>query len=139
MQYLFEDLSVGQEAETTKTFVSEEVLDFARITGDNNPIHVDEEAGKNSIFGARVVHGAFVASEFSKILGTILPGEGCIYLSQLSSFRRPVYLNDTITAKVIVKELVEDKGFVKLDTIAYNQKGEKVIVGEALVKVNKRG
>jgi len=134
MSYTFDQISIGDCAETTRVFSSEDVLEFARLTGDNNPIHINEEAGKNSIFGARVVHGALVASLFSKVLGMQLPGEGCIYLAQNSSFRRPVYIGDEIKVVVKVVEKDEVRKFVKLETIAYNQKGEKVIVGDALLK-----
>ncbi|MDR2867370.1 MAG: MaoC family dehydratase [Acholeplasmatales bacterium] len=134
MGLTFDEIKVGDVAQVVKTFTSEQVIDFAIVTGDQNPIHVNEEAGRASIFGARVVHGAFVASLFSRVLGTQLPGDGCIYLSQNCSFRRPVFIGDTITAVVKVLEKIEDKGFVKLETIAYNQRGEKVIVGDALLK-----
>jgi 3-hydroxybutyryl-CoA dehydratase len=134
MGFTFDEIKVGDEASVSKTFTSEAVIDFAILTGDQNPIHVNEEAGKASIFGARVVHGAFVSSLFSRVLGTQLPGTGCIYLQQNCSFRRPVFIGDTINATVKVIEKIEEKGFVKLETIAYNQKGEKVIVGDALLK-----
>jgi 3-hydroxybutyryl-CoA dehydratase len=136
MGFTFNQIEVGDQATVTKTFSSEEVIEFANLTGDRNPIHVDEQAGKASIFGARVVHGAFVNALFSNVLGTKLPGEGCIYLSQNSSFRKPVFLGDTITATVTALEKT-DKGFIKFSTIAVNQNGDEVIKGEALLKPKK--
>ncbi|MDR2828515.1 MAG: MaoC family dehydratase [Acholeplasmatales bacterium] len=134
MGLTFEEIKIGDSASYTKSFTSEEVIDFSCLSGDKNPIHVNEEAGKASIFGARVVHGALVSSLFSTVFGTLLPGEGCIYLSQNSSFRKPVYLLDQITVTVKAIEKIEDKKFIKFETIAQNQNGEVVIKGEALLK-----
>jgi len=127
------ELQVGDSASYTKTFTDLDVRTFAEVSGDHNPVHLDEEYAKKTQFGARLVHGALVSSLFSTVLGTSLPGEGSIYLAQNSSFRKPVYLGDTITATVTVIEKIEEKGFVKLSTIATNQKGEKVVVGDALI------
>lgn len=130
----FDEIKLGDECSITKTFVRNDVLVFSKVSMDKNPIHIDEEAGKSSIFGACVVHGALVNSLFSAVLGMKYPGEGAIYLSQNSSFRKPVFIGDTVTAVVKVIELMPEKKFVKFETIAYNQKNEKVIIGDALVK-----
>ena len=99
------ELYVGQEAEASKCFTMDEVRQFAVLSGDNNPLHVDEEYARQGRFGRCVVHGMLVSGLISKVLGTQLPGEGSIYLGQKLSFRKPVYAGDTVTARVRVTEI----------------------------------
>lgn len=127
-------LKVGDQASISKTFTAEDVDQFARLSLDENPLHLDEAAAAESIFGQRVVHGALVASLFSALLGMKLPGEGTIYLGQNSSFKAPVYLDEEITATVEVIEIREARGIAKLKTTAVNEAGKTVIDGEAVVK-----
>ncbi len=127
-------LNVGDKASISKAFTAEEVEQFARLSLDANPLHLDEAAAAESIFGRRVVHGALVSSLFSALLGMKLPGEGTIYLGQKSSFKAPVYLDEEITATVEVTEIREAKGIAKLATTAVNSVGKTVIEGEAVVK-----
>jgi 3-hydroxybutyryl-CoA dehydratase len=131
------DLVIGQSDCFAKTITETDVSLFAGISGDLNPVHVNAVAASESIFKSRVAHGALVASLFSTVLGTKLPGEGTIYLKQESSFMKPVYLGDTITATCTITEIIKEKGRVTLSTVATNQKGEVVITGEAIVKVAK--
>ena len=91
------DFVVGQKAQIEKIFSLEEVIDYAKLTGDNNPLHVDSEYAKESRFGENIVHGMFVMGVISKILGTVLPGNGTIYLGQDVRFKKPVYVNQKVT------------------------------------------
>jgi acyl dehydratase len=127
-------LNIGDKASVSKAFTADDVETFARLSLDANPLHLDEAAAADSVFGQRVVHGALVSSLFSALLGTELPGEGTIYLGQTSSFKAPVFLDDEVTATVEVTEVRETRGIAKLRTTAVNSAGKRVIDGEATVK-----
>ena len=129
----FDQLSLGMTDSSTKVFTEKDVLSFAELSTDNNPLHIDEEAAKNGIFGRRVVHGILVSGLISAVLGTKLPGEGTIYLGQELKFRKPVFLGDAITATVEVVELIPEKKFAVLNTTCTNQDGVVVITGKATV------
>jgi acyl dehydratase len=124
---------VGDSAEITKTIEQEDIDAFARVTGDHNPVHVDEEFAKTTRFGKRIAHGMLTASLISSVLANELPGEGSVYLGQTLQFVAPVFPGDEITARVTVKEMREDKPIVKLETVCVNQRDEVVIRGEATV------
>jgi acyl dehydratase len=126
-------LSIGDSAEITKTIEQSDIDAFARVTGDHNPVHVDEEFAKTTRFGRRIAHGMLTASLISAVLANKLPGEGSVYLGQTLQFVAPVFPGDEITARVTVKEIREDKPIVKLETVCVNQRGEVVIRGEATV------
>ena len=100
---------VGQRVVLERTFSLEEVIAYAKITGDDNPLHVDEEYAKNSRFGGNIVHGMFVMGVVSKILGTILPGNGTIYLGQDVRFQRPVYVDKKVFIEVEIAEIENDR------------------------------
>jgi len=123
----------GDSAEITKTIEQADVDAFAQLTGDHNPVHIDEEFAKTTRFGRRIAHGMLTASLISSVLANKLPGEGSVYLGQTLKFVAPVFPGDTITARVTVKEIREDKPIVKLETICLNQRNEIVIRGEATV------
>ena len=125
--------SVGDSAEITKKLEQSDVDAFARVTGDHNPVHVDEEFAKTTRFGKRIAHGMLTASLISAVLANKLPGAGSVYLGQTLQFVAPVFPGDEITARVTVKEIREDKPIVKLETICVNQRDELVIRGEATV------
>lgn len=131
----FEELSVGDEAEFTKTVTEADVTLFAGITGDFNPAHVNEEAARRGRFGGRIAHGMLTAGLVSAVLGTRLPGPGCLYVGQTLRFTRPVRIGDTVTARVEVTELRTEGRRVILETTCRNQEGETVLEGEAEVKV----
>ena len=124
---------VGDSAEITKTIEQADVDAFARVTGDHNPVHVDEEFAKTTRFGKRIAHGMLTASLISAVLANKLPGEGSVYLGQTLQFVGPVFPGDEITARVVVREIREDKPIVKLETVCVNQRDEVVIRGEATV------
>jgi len=124
---------VGDSAEITKTIEQADINAFAEVTGDHNPVHVDEEFAMTTRFGKRIAHGMLTASLISAVLANKLPGEGSVYLGQTLQFVAPVFPGDEITARVTVKEIREDKPIMKLETICLNQHGAIVIRGEATV------
>ena len=127
------NFNIGDSAEITKTIEQADVDAFAGVTGDHNPVHVDEEFAKTTRFGRRIAHGMLTASLISSVLANKLPGEGSIYLGQTLQFVAPVFPGDEITARVTVKEIREGKPILKLETICINQREEIVIRGEATV------
>ena len=129
------ELKIGQSASISKTISEQDVFQFADIVKDCNPVHIDEEFAKKSIFGQRIVHGMFSASLISAVLGTKVPGPGAVYLSQTLQFLAPVFIDDTITAKVKVIKVRDDKPNITLETSCINQKEDLVLVGEAVSKV----
>lgn len=130
-------LKVGDAAEVSKTIAEEDVRAFAELTGDRNPVHLDEEYAASTRFGRRIAHGMLGASLISAVLASELPGRGTVYLSQTLRFTAPVFLGDTVTARVVVRAVREDKPVVTLETFCTNQRGERVVEGEAVVLVPK--
>ena len=126
-------MKVGDSAEITKTIEQSDIDAFARVTGDHNPVHVDEEFAKTTRFGRRIAHGMLTASLISAVLANHLPGEGSVYLGQTLKFVAPVFPGDEITARVTIREIREDKPILKLKTVCVNQRDELVIRGEATV------
>ncbi len=132
-------MKVGDSAEITKTIEQSDIDAFARVTGDHNPVHVDEEFAKTTRFGRRIAHGMLTASLISAVLANKLPGEGSVYLGQTLQFVAPVFLGDEITARVTVREIREDKPILKLETVCVNQRDEIVIRGKATVLLPQKG
>jgi acyl dehydratase len=128
-----EPLSVGQRASIRKTITEADVVLFGCVTGDMNPLHTDELTARDSRFGKRIAHGMLAAGLISAVLGMQLPGPGTIYLKQTLTFRRPIFINDTVTTLVEVKEVRKDKPIATLGTTITNQDGELVLEGESLV------
>jgi 3-hydroxybutyryl-CoA dehydratase len=124
---------IGKSYEFSKAFTSDEVKCFARISEDNNPIHVDDNYALKSIFGKRVVHGILITSMFSKIFGTIYPGEGGIYQSQSAKFLKPVFLNEQITAKVTLTNFDQEKNKGTFLTECFKSDGTLILTGEAKI------
>lgn len=127
------EFEVGQKAFVEKTISEEDVRDFAEISGDDNPLHLDEAYAAGSRFGKRVVHGMLAASLISRVIGTKLPGEGTIYLSQSLKFLKPVFIGDTVRAEVEITKLDTERGRITLETRVIRSNGECVLAGEALV------
>jgi 3-hydroxybutyryl-CoA dehydratase len=134
----FEDLRVGQTASLGKTISEADILMFAAVSLDTNPVHLNEEAAKASIFGTRIAHGMLSAGLISAVLGTQLPGPGTLYMSQQLRFRAPVKIGDTVTATVEVTALNAEKKRATLKTVC-TVGDEVVIEGEAYVQVPSRG
>ncbi len=132
--FRIEELSVGQKAEKEFIIREEDGRSFAELSRDLNPIHLDESYAKETRFEKRIAHGMLLGSYISAVIGTELPGVGAIYMKQELSFLRPVYYGDRIRVEVCVKELLTEKKRAVLSTNCYNQKGEQVIAGSALVK-----
>jgi 3-hydroxybutyryl-CoA dehydratase len=134
----FSELTVGQSAAHTKAITSADVNDFARISGDNNPLHVDDAAAAKSMFGQRIVHGILVTGLISAVLGTKLPGFGAIYASQELSFKAPVFLNAEVTATAVVTELSPNLkrgvgGRATLTTVVTDSAGKILVEGKAML------
>ena len=132
-------MKVGDSAEITKKIEQSDIDAFANVTGDHNPVHVDEGFAKTTRFGRRIAHGMLTASLISAVLANKLPGEGSVYLGQTLQFVAPVFPGDEITARVTVKEIREDKPIVKLETICMNQREEVVVRGEATILLPQKG
>ena len=126
-------IKVGDSASISKSFSDADVRSFAEISGDKNPVHLDDEYAAQTQFKKRLVHGMLAAGLISAVLGTELPGEGCIYLTQNINFRAPVFLGDTVTATVTVSKVREDKPIITLETVCKNQDDVVVIEGEAVL------
>jgi 3-hydroxybutyryl-CoA dehydratase len=133
-----EDLSVGQSAVRSRTVSEADIEAFAEVTGDLNPVHLDEAYAKETTFKGRIAHGMLSAGYISAVLGVDLPGPGAIYLSQSLRFRRPVRIGDTVEAKVTVAAIDLDKGRVTLQTVC-SVGGKAVVDGDAVVMVSRRG
>ncbi|MFY9174642.1 MAG: MaoC family dehydratase [Peptococcia bacterium] len=131
--YTYEELQIGQKASLSKTITDEVIRAFADVSEDRNPLHLDEEFAKDTIFKERIAHGMITAGLISAVIGTQLPGLNTIYLKQDLNFTAPVKIGDTITVEVEVLEKLEKKN-VRLSTIARNQNGDVVVKGEAIVK-----
>ena len=136
MQTSFEpsrELQVGDTASMSKQISVEDVRTFAEISGDRNPVHLDEKFAAKTIFKKRIAHGALSGALISAVLGMLMPGPGTIYLSQTMNFKAPVYLDETITAKLEVTAYRADKRIATLKTEVFNQADELVLDGVAVV------
>jgi 3-hydroxybutyryl-CoA dehydratase len=132
-----EDLSVGQSAELVRTVVETDIVAFAEVTGDTNPVHLDADYAATTSFGQRIAHGMLSAGYISAVLGTQLPGPGAVYLSQSLKFKRPVKIGDAVTAIATVTEINAAKAQVTLSTVC-KVNGKAVVDGEALVMVPRK-
>ncbi len=129
----YEELNIGASESYTKVITREMVQQFAEISGDTNPVHLDEEYAKGTIFKENIAHGILVTGLISRVLGCQLPGYGAIYMAQSVKFLRPVKIGDEITATVEVIAKEDKKKTVTLKTTCKNQLGKVVIDGEATV------
>ncbi len=136
---VLQELYIGQKAEYSKVITKEMVETFSEISGDINPLHLDDNYAKNTIFKGRIAHGILVSGLISAVIANKLPGEGAIYLTQSLKFTKPVKLNDKITAAVEIISIDDENSKITLSTICRNEEGKIVIDGEAQVLVPKRG
>ena len=133
----FEDLRIGQTASLGKTITEADILLYAAVSLDTNPVHLNDEVARQSVFGERIAHGMLSAGLISAVLGTQLPGPGTIYLSQSLNFRAPVRIGDTVEAQATIVEIDAAKKRVRLATVC--RVGTTVVIdGEALVIVPMR-
>ncbi|HOA17544.1 MAG TPA: MaoC family dehydratase [Fervidobacterium sp.] len=130
-----EKMYVGQVYEVKRIVTDEMIKMFAEATGDKNPVHLDDEFARNSIFGGRIAHGILSLGIVSAVLGMEFPGAGTVYLMQNAKFKRPVYVGEEVTVRLTVKEIDREKRRVLLETLVVKPNGENAIEGEALVKV----
>lgn len=135
--FYFDDLTVGQTAEMSRVVGAADIEAFAEVSGDNNPVHLDEAYAKTTTFGERIAHGMLSAAYISALLGMKLPGPGVIYLSQSLRFRRPVKIGDLVVARVTVTALNAARAHVTLETTC-EVSGKTVVDGEALVIAPRR-
>ncbi len=132
-----EDLSIGQAAELARTVTGADIEAFAAVTGDNNPVHLDEAYASTTRFGQRIAHGMLSAGYISAVLGTQLPGPGAVYLSQALRFRRPVMIGDTVVARAEITVIDSDRARITLKTTC-SVAGKVVADGEAEIMVPRR-
>ena len=135
--YVFEDLTIGMEASYERAVTEADILGFAEITGDKNPVHLDAAYAATTLFKERIAHGMLSAGYISAVFGTRLPGPGAIYVSQSLNFRGPVRIGDTVTAHVRLRELVEGKRRAIFDCRCLVG-GKSVLEGEAVLMVPAR-
>lgn len=129
---LIEDIQVGMTVSYSQTITDSDIKSFAGISGDNNPVHMSDEYATGSRYRKRIAHGFISASFFSALFGTKLPGPGCVYVSQSLSFKRPVFIGDTVTATIVVKSVDKSKYKVLFQTVC-KVKNKTVIDGEAVI------
>ena len=135
--YYFEDLEVGMHDVYAKTITDADLVVFAGISGDTNPVHLNHEFAAGTMFEGRIAHGMLSAGFISTVIGTKLPGPGCIYVGQTLKFKAPVRVGDTVAAHCTVTELMPEKKFIKLSTQC--MVGDKVVIdGEATIMVPSR-
>ena len=135
--YDFEQLQVGMSASIGRTVSEADILAFAGVSGDNNPVHVDQEFAASTMFEGRIAHGMLSASYISTVFGTRLPGPGCIYLSQSLRFKAPVRVGDTVVARVTVTALNPQKRRASFETVC-TVAGKVVLEGEAEIMIPAR-
>ena len=133
----FEDLTVGQEASLSNTVNENDIVAFAEISGDRNPVHLDADYAAGTMFKERIAHGMLSAAYMSAVFGMKLPGPGAIYLSQTLAFKAPVKIGDTVVTTVKLVELVPEKKRARFETVC-TVEGKPVLTGEAVLMVPNR-
>ncbi len=131
--YTYDEIAIGQTANYSKTLTEDDLILFAAVSGDVNPVHLDPDFAATTMFGERIGHGAWTGAVVSAAIALELPGPGTIYLGQNLSFRSPVKVGDTITVNLEVAEKKDDKKFVTLNTLVVNQHGKTVAKGTSEV------
>lgn len=133
----FEEIEIGESASISKMISEADIVNYAGIIGDFNPIHVNPEYAKTTMFGERIAHGMLTASFISTLVGCCLPGINALYLSQEVKFVKPVKIGDTITASAEVIEKINEKRRIVMKTVITNQRNETVVDGKAVVMIMK--
>ncbi len=129
------NIKIGQEAKISKAFSAADVISFSNLSLDKNPVHLDKEFAKKTLFEKLIVHGYLYGSLISAVIGTKLPGPGSIYLNQEMNFKKPVYLNEEVMAVVKVVDIKPEKSLIFLSTNCYVNEKEIVIEGSAVIKL----
>ncbi len=130
------NIKPGDTAIVTQMITDDDIHTFADLIGDHNSVHLDDEYARKTRFGRRIAHGMLCGSLISAVIGEQLPGRGAVYLSQTFRFVAPVYPGESITARVTVVKIREDKNILTLETVCEKQNGETVITGEAVVLID---
>lgn len=130
----FEDLEEGMKDAYAKTITNADIITFAGISGDTNPVHLNHEFASETMFEGQIAHGMLTASFISTVIGTKLPGPGCIYVSQNLRFKAPVKVGDTVTATCTVSKMIPEKHMVEMETVC-SVGGKPVLEGEATILV----
>ena len=136
--YFFEDLELGMEASIQKIVTESDIVAFAEITGDKNPVHLDAAYAAQTMFKERIAHGMLTAGYISAVFGMQLPGPGAIYVSQTLNFRAPVKIGDKVIAKVRVVELFPPKRRARFECVCSIDGGKAVLEGEAVLLIPAR-
>ncbi|MFL8935202.1 MaoC family dehydratase [Rossellomorea oryzaecorticis] len=131
--------AIGQKASCSKTMTETDLVVFAGLSGDFNPIHIDREYAKETRFKQRIAHGMLTSSLLSQLLGVHLPGKGSIYVEQNIRFKAPVFIGDTVTAKATIQEIDEERRILTLLTECFNQDKKLVLTGTAKMMVPEEG
>ena len=131
------DIKIGDRFSTTREITDEVIRKFADVSGDYNPIHLDEDFAAKTRFGKRIAHGMLSGAFISAVLGNEFRERKIVYLSQTMKFIAPVFIGDTVTASGTITNIREDKGIVTLETISTNQNGDTLVTGEAAVMILK--
>ena len=129
------DLNIGDEYSTSREVTDDVIRKFAEVSGDHNPIHLDEEFAKTTRFGKRIAHGMLSGAFISAVLSNEFKGRKIVYLSQTMRFTAPVFMGDTVTATGTITHIREAKNIVTLQTVCTNQNGDVVVKGEAIVMI----
>ena len=129
------DIKIGDTFSTSREVTDDVIRKFAEVSGDYNPIHLDEEFAKTTRFGKRIAHGMLSGAFISAVLGNEFKDRKIVYLSQTMKFTAPVFIGDTVTATARITNIREDRGIVTLETVCTNQNGETLVKGEAAVMV----
>ena len=124
--YFIDEIKAGMTAVYVRTVTETDIVQYAQISGDDNPLHVNEEFAKQTVFKGRIAHGMLTCGYISAVLGTKLPGPGCAYLNQNLNFRAPVRIGDTVQTRVTVKEVVAEDNLVVCEVVC--SIGEKVVI-----------
>lgn len=135
--YFFEDLQLGQQAQLSKTVGEKDIVAFAELSGDRNPVHLDAEYAAKTMFKERIAHGMLTAAYISAVFGMQLPGPGAIYISQTLNFKGPVKIGDTVVTTVKVAELMPEKRRVRFECVS-TVNDKPVVQGDAVLMVPAR-
>lgn len=136
--FFIEDLSVGMESSLSKTVKESDIVGFAELSGDRNPVHLDAEYAATTMFKERIAHGMLSAAYISAVFGMQMPGPGAIYMSQTLNFKAPVKIGDTVVTTVKVAEVIPEKKRARFECVCAVD-GKPVVVGEAMLMVPSRG
>jgi 3-hydroxybutyryl-CoA dehydratase len=136
--YCIEDLSVGMEAALSNTVTEADIVAFANVSGDRNPVHLDAEYAAKTMFKERIAHGMLSAAYVSAVFGMKMPGPGAIYMSQTLQFKAPVKIGDTVVTTVKVTEVIPEKKRARFECVCAVD-GKPVLTGEAMLMVPSRG